>query len=187
MRAFVRDHTVGVTAVLSVVALALVFAAVLQVGTGSLPSAPASVVAAIPHTNAVISVAAIGTILAGVRAIRNGNVERHRALMLVSFALFVTFLVLYLYRVSLEGPTPFDGPAAVETFLYYPILAIHVSLAIVCVPLLFYVLSLAYAHPVSAIPGTNHRRIGRVATVLWVISFTLGVVVYGLLYVVPWG
>lgn len=187
MRAFVREHTVAVTAVLSIVALALVFGAVLQVGAATLPRAPSSVVAAIPHANAVISVAAVGTILAGVRAIRNGNVGRHRMLMLVSFALFATFLVLYLYRVGLEGPTPFDGPPTVETILYYPILAIHVSLAIVCVPLLFYVLTLAYAHPVSAIPETNHRRVGRVAAALWLISFTLGVVVYCMLYVLPWG
>lgn len=186
MRTFVRENTVAVTAALSVISLALVFGAVLQVGGGSLPHAPPAVIAAIPHVNAVLSVAAIGTILAGVRAIRNGNVARHRLLMLVSFGLFATFLVLYLYRVTLEGPTSFDGPMLVESVVYYPILAIHVSLAIICLPLLFYVLSLAYAHPVSAIPTTSHRRVGRIAAVLWLISFTLGVVVYLMLYVLPW-
>lgn len=187
MRAFVREHTVAVSASLSAVALSLVFGAVLQVGGGGLPHAPAAIVAAIPHVNAVISLAAIGTILTGIRAIRHGNVGRHRLLMLVSFAFFGTFLVLYLYRVTLEGPTPFAGPAIVETFVYYPVLAIHVSLAIVCVPMLFYVLSLAYAYPVAAIPETNHRRVGRIAALLWLISFSLGVVVYLLLYVLPWG
>lgn len=187
MRGFVRENVVAVTAVLSVVSLALVFGAVFQIGAATLPHAPASVLAAIPHVNAAISLLAIGTIVTGLRAIRNGNVERHRVLMLVSFVLFATFLVLYLYRVTVEGPTPFDGPALLETLLYYPVLAIHVSLAIVCLPLLFYVLSLAYAHPVAAIPETNHRRIGRVAALLWLLSFTLGIVVYLLLYVVPWG
>lgn len=184
MKAFVRQNTVAVAAVLSVVSLALVFGAVLQVGATALPHAPAAFLAAIPHVNAAISLTAIATIVAGVRAIRAGDVDRHRVLMVVSFVLFAVFLVLYLYRVTVEGPTPFDGPPLVETVVYYPVLAVHVSLAIVCLPLLFYVLSLAYAHPVSAIPGTNHRRIGRIAAALWLVSFSLGIVVYLLLYVV---
>ena len=185
MRGFVRENTVAVTAALTTVALALVFGAVFQVGATRLPHAPSALLGAIPHVNAVLSLVAIGTIAAGVRSIREGNVSRHRTLMLGSFVLFVTFLVLYLYRVTLEGPTPFDGPAVVETFLYYPVLAIHISLAVVSLPLLFYVLSLAYAYPVSAIPETNHRRVGRVAAALWLISFALGVVVYLMLYVLP--
>lgn len=187
MRGFVREHSLGVAGVLSTVSLALVFGAVAQVGEETLPRAPTAVLATIPHLNAAISLFAIGTILVGVRAVRSGDVDRHRRFMLATFGLFVAFLALYLYRVTIEGPKSFDGPAIVETFVYYPVLAVHVSLAIVCLPLLFYVLSLAYAHPIAAIPDTNHRRVGRVATVLWAISFTLGVVVYLLLYVLPLG
>lgn len=187
MRGFVREHTIPITAGLTVLSLGLVFGAVFQVGAQFLPHAPAAVLAAIPHLNAAISLLAIGTILAGVRAIRSGHVDRHRVLMLAAFGLFAAFLVLYLYRVSIEGPSTFDGPSIVESVLYYPVLAIHVTLAIVCLPLLFYVLSLAYAYPVSRIPATNHRRVGRIAAALWLVSFGLGVVVYGLLYLpIPW-
>lgn len=187
MRGFVRENAVAVSTVLTIISLALVFGAVLQVGATSLPRAPAAVIGAIPHINAIISLAAIGTIVTGVRAIRDGNVARHRLLMLVSFGLFVTFLVLYLYKVTLEGPTSFTGPSTIETVVYYPILGIHISLAIVCLPLLFYVLSLAYAYPVATIPETNHRRVGRIAAGLWLVTFALGVVVYLMLYVLPWG
>jgi putative membrane protein len=185
MEATVRNNVPALTALLTAVSLALVFGAVLGVvPEQSIPRAPDAVIAAIPHANAVISVVAIAVIGGAWRAIRRGNVARHRAGMLTGLALFVAFLGLYLYRVSLEGPTEFPGPGAVERFVYLPILAVHILLAIVCIPLLYYVLLLALSRPVSAIPRTNHRRVGRVAASLWLVSFTLGVVVYALLYVV---
>ena len=179
-----RNHVPALAGLLSAVSLALVFGAVLGAFEGTLPRAPAAVVEAIPHLNATISLLAIGTIASGWRAIRRGNTARHRALMIASLALFVGFLTLYLYRVSLEGPAPFPGPEAVYQFGYLPILAIHITLAIVCVPLLYYVLLLALTRPVAELPRTNHRRVGRIAASLWLVSFALGIVVYALLYVI---
>jgi putative membrane protein len=180
-----RREVPVLTALLSIVSLALVFGAALRVlPTSSLPTASPAVLGLIPHVNAVVSTAAIVTILAGVRYIRRGEVARHRAMMLVSFALFVVFLVLYLYKVALEGPATFPGPDAVYRFLYLPLLAIHILLAIVCVPLLYYVLLLATTRPVEAIYDTAHRRVGRAAAALWLVSFVLGNVVYLLNYVV---
>jgi putative membrane protein len=181
----VGENVPAVTALLTVVSLVLVFSAALGVvPSGLLPRAPTAVLDAIPTVNAAISLVAIGTITAGWRAIRRGNVRRHARLMGASFALFATFLVLYLYRVSLLGPTDFPGPAAVEQFVYLPLLGVHVLLAIVCVPLLYYVLLVAATRPVSEVYGSLHPRVGRVAASLWLVSFTLGVVVYTMLYVV---
>lgn len=180
-----RDHVPALTGVLSVISLALVFGAVLgTIPVESLPRVPAGIVDAIPHANAVISLVAIGTITTAWRAIRRGNVARHRALMLTSLVLFVAFLALYLYRVALVGPTPFPGPETIYRFVYLPILAIHITLAIVCIPLLYYVLLLALTRPIEAIPRTNHRRVGRIAASLWLLSFALGAVVYAMLYIV---
>lgn len=184
MEGQVRRHVPSLTALLTVVSLVLVVGAVRgYVPDGVLPRAPDVVLAAIPTVNAAISVVAIATILTGLRAVRRGSVARHRRLMLASFGLFVAFLLLYLYRVSLLGPTHFGGPAWVETFVYLPVLVIHVGLAIVCLPLLYYVLLLAYSHPVAELSRTNHPGVGRVAAILWLVSFALGVVVYLLLYV----
>jgi putative membrane protein len=181
--AWLRGNVLVTTAVLSVVSLALVFAVALQVGpVGAIPAAPDAVIDAIPHLNAVLSLAAIGTILGGVRAIRRGNVARHRRFMLTTFGLFAAFLVAYLYKVGVAGTTSFGGPAALETYVYYPVLAVHVLLAIVCVPLVYYVLLLAASRPVSELPTTNHPRVGRVAASLWLVSFALGTVVYVMLY-----
>lgn len=185
METHVRERVPALTAILTLVSLALVVGAVRgYVPAGILPRAPEVVLAAIPTVNAVISAVAIVVILAGLRAIRERNVDRHRRLMLAGFALFVAFLVLYLYRVSLHGPTHFTGPGWVETYLYLPILVVHMGLAIVCLPLLYYVLLLAYSYPVSELSQSSHPRVGGVAAVLWLISFTLGIVVYLLLYVV---
>jgi putative membrane protein len=180
-----RDHVPALTGLLSAISLALVFGAVLgALPAGTLPRAPAGVVNAIPQINAAVSLVAIGTIATAWRAIRRGNVERHRALMLTSLVLFVAFLALYLYKVALEGPAPFPGPETIYQFVYLPVLGIHITLAIVCVPLLYYVLLLALTRPIEELPRTNHRRVGRVAASLWLVSFALGVVVYTMLYVV---
>lgn len=181
----VRDHVPATTAILTLVSLGLVFGAALgAIPDVLLPTAPQPLYDAIPHVNAVISTVAIGTIIAGVRAIRRGDVDRHRALMLTTVVLFATFLVLYLYKVISQGTQEFPGPAVVDQWVYLPTLAIHIVLAIVCIPLLYYVLLLALTRPVSQIYGTRHKQIGRIAAALWLISFVLGNVVYLLLYVV---
>lgn len=180
-----REHLRAATAVLSLVSLGLVFAAAgRQVPSGLLPGAPQSVLAAIPHVNAAISLTAIATIAVGWRAVRRGRIERHRKLMLASAGLFAAFLALYLYRVALLGPHPFPGPDAVYLYFYLPLLAVHVVLAVVCVPLLYYVGLLAYTRSIPELQESPHPRVGRVAAALWLVSFAMGVVVYLLLYVV---
>lgn len=179
-----RKRVPELTGLLTVVSLGLVFGAV----GGLLPAAVLPrvepLITAVPHLNAVISACAIVTILYGVRSIRRGNVSHHRAAMLASTALFGLFLTLYLYRVSIEGPTEFAGPAAIRQFLYLPLLAVHILLAIVCVPLVYYVLLLAWTHDVAELPRTNHPRVGRLAAAFWLVSFSLGIVVYLMLHVV---
>lgn len=182
MAVSVRDRVPVVAGLLSLVSLALVFGAVLGAVPRSLLPRSDALVAAVPHANAAVSAVAIVVIATGVRAIRRGQVRRHRRSMLAGLALFGTFLVLYLYRVSLVGPTHFEGPAWIGSFVYLPLLAVHVGLAIVCVPLLYYVALLAASRPVAEISGTPHPRVGRVAVALWLVSFALGIVVYLFLY-----
>jgi putative membrane protein len=181
-RTWAREHVPALTAVLTVASLALVFGAALQVlPVAALPT-PEGLLSAIPHVNAVVSLAAIGTITAGVRAIRRGNVGRHRALMVSSVGLFALFLLLYLYRVAVLGPTEFTGPPLVRTYVYYPVLFVHVALAIVCVPFVFYALLVAGTRSVAEIHESRHRTAGRVAAALWLVSFTMGLAIYAMLY-----
>jgi putative membrane protein len=180
-----RDNVPELTAVLTVASLALVFGAVLGVIPRTLiPRASENTLALVPHVNAVISTVAIVTIVLGVRFVRRGDVRKHRTMMLTSVALFVLFLVLYLYKVVLQGAADFPGPAVVYQYVYLPTLAIHILLAVVCIPLLYYVLLLAVTRPVADLYDSGHARVGRVAASLWLVSFVLGNAVYVLLYVV---
>ncbi|MFB6094579.1 MAG: DUF420 domain-containing protein [Halanaeroarchaeum sp.] len=176
---------IALTVVPSFAAIALVLSAVLGVvARSALPRAPAWIVAAIPLVNATASLLAIGTILAGWRRIRAGDVTGHRRLMGVSLVLFGTFLVGYLYRVALVGPTHFTGTAALRRFVFLPVLAVHVTLAVVAIPLLVFVVVLALERPTAELRASLHPTVGRVAATLWLASFALGLVVYGLLYLV---
>jgi putative membrane protein len=182
-----RRWVPAVAATLSLVSVALVFAAALgAVPAGALPRASEGVLDAVPHANAVLSTAALVTVAVGVRAVRAGRVRRHRALMLTTFVLFLAFLTLYLYKVVLVGPASFPGPPALYRWLYLPVLAVHVLLAVVCIPLVYYVLLLAAAYDVPELASTPHPRVGRVAAALWFVSFALGDAVYAMLYLVPW-
>ncbi len=179
-----RERVPLLTGVLSLVSLALVFgAAGGAIPQNAVPIAPEWVLEVIPHLNAIISLTAIVTISVGWRAIRRGDVRRHQLAMIVSVVLFASFLVLYLYRlVAMGGAGSFPGPATIERFVYFPILAVHMILAIVCIPLLYYVLLLALSHSVADLRRTRHAFVGRIAASLWLISFAFGVVVYLLLY-----
>lgn len=181
----VRTRRARVLAVvLSALALGAIFGAVGGLVPGAALPENTRLVSIIPHLNAGLSAAALITIGMGYRFIRNGEVRRHRRAMVTAFGLFAAFLVLYLYKVAVAGTTAFPGPDAIYSTVYLPVLAIHILLAIICVPLLFYVLSLARLHPITDVPATDHPRVGRVALLLWAISFILGLVVYALLYVI---
>ena len=97
MQTWARGHVRGLTVGLSAVSLALVFGAALQVVPTTGLGLPAWMLGAIPHVNAVVSTAAIGTIVAGVWFARRGMYRRHRAMMLLSMGLFVVFLGLSSY------------------------------------------------------------------------------------------
>ena len=182
MRLSVEERVPELAGVLSVLALALVFGAVLQLlPVGALPEIE-PLLSVIPHLNAVLSVVAVVVIAAGWYWARAGEIDRHRWAMLGGFVLFGAFLALYLYRVALLGPHPFEGPQVVEQFVYFPILFVHMVLAVICVPLLFYVLLLGLVHPVRELPETPHPRLGRLTAALWITSFVLGIAVYLMLY-----
>ncbi len=183
MQDWARDNVPLLTAGFSAVSLALVFGAVGgAIPDTLLPRASDAVLAAIPHFNAAVSAVAITTIILGWRAISSGEIRRHRTFMLASFGLFVVFLVGYLYRLVLVGTAEFPGPETVYTFIYLPFLAIHVLLAIVCIPFVFYALLLAATRPYEELYRTRHAQVGLVAAVLWLISFAMGIGVYLMLH-----
>jgi putative membrane protein len=129
----------------------------------------------------VLNAFALLLLLRGRAAIRAGDVRAHRRDMLAAAALISAFLVLYVTRVALGGTKAFPGPAAVRLYLYLPVLAVHVLLSVVSVPLVVYNLVVGLSRPADAVGTTAHPRVGRAAVVLWSLSLALGIGVYVLL------
>lgn len=141
----------------------------------------ADVVDLIPPVNTGL-VALVGAlILAGVHQVRRGQVDRHRRLMISATSVFALFLVLYLVRMGLHGPTPFaqTNPAApswAATF-YYVFLGIHMILALVTIALVPVVF-----HRALQERWTAHKRLARKVAPMWLVSIVMGIAVYFLLF-----
>lgn len=147
----------------------------------ALSPAVARLLRAAPLAIACINASALTSLVLGWRAIRRGSVRTHRRYMLAASVLISAFLILYVTRVALGGVKAFPGPAPVRTYVYLPILTIHIVLSIVAVPLVVYNLLIGLTRPSSDVWRTPHAAVGRVGVALWSTSLALGIVVYVML------
>lgn len=129
---------------------------------------------------AVINATTTVFLAAGWYYIRADDVEKHRYAMVTAFSLILVFLVVYLIRVGGGGTKQFVGPDLV-TNAYLAMLAIHILLSILAVPLVLYALLLGLTHTPAELRETAHARVGRFAAGSWLLSLILGVVTYLLL------
>ncbi|WP_254537350.1 DUF420 domain-containing protein [Halomarina litorea] len=190
----VKEHPRAVTAVLSVVGYALVlgaFAGVIPL----FPELSRDTVVLFSDLIAVVNSLALTALLVGWRFIRRGEVEKHRAAMLTAFSLIVVFLVLYLWKVGggfeksiaiREGQFLAAYAGIVEPF-YLAMLATHIVLSVVAVPVVLYAIVLGLTHTPEELRNTAHARVGRIAVTAWSLSLFLGVVTYVMLnHVYSW-
>lgn len=183
-----REHPVAVTVALSAVGYALVIGTFLGVlPRGVYPDLSVWWVNRLADAIAVINTAALVALVAGWRWIRRGDVDRHRWAMLAAFGLILLFLVLYLSKVGGGGTKEFVGPT-VPYYAYLSMLAVHVLLSILAVPLVVYQVVTGLSHtPAELRQLARHRRVGRIAATAWIVSLALGVVTYLLLnHVYSW-
>lgn len=139
---------------------------------------------AFPFLIAVVNALALTCLIAGWRAIRVRHIREHQRLMLAAAALISLFLVLYVTRVALGGTKAFLGPPMVRAYVYLPILAAHIMLSIVSVPLVVYNLITGLTRDAKTVAAVRHPAVGRYAVALWSTSLALGIVVYLLLNIV---
>jgi len=178
----VRSPLLG-TAVITLAAYAVLGLVLSGRPPAHLPSGVAAALGVIPLVIALVNAAALIFLLSGWRAIRAGRVGAHRRDMLAAAVCISLFLVLYVSRVGLGGTKAFPGPAVVRSYLYLPVLAVHILLSILSVPLVVHNLLVGLTYPPREIARTRHPRVGRWAVLLWSVSLTLGIVVYLLLNV----
>jgi putative membrane protein len=183
-----KEHPLAVTAVLSVVGYGLVVGTFLGVfPDGIYPELTLGQVNLLADAIAVVNTLATVSLVAGWRWIRRDEVRKHAAAMATAFGLILVFLVLYLTKIGGGGTKEFVGPTLVY-YAYLAMLAVHIVLSIVAVPVVLYALVLGLTHsPAELRTETPHRRVGRVAAGSWILSLSLGVVTYLLLnHVYAW-
>jgi putative membrane protein len=126
----------------------------------------------LPALNALLNASCATALCVGLYFIKHRNKEAHRASMLLAFAFSSVFLVSYIVNHALHGDTIFPRHGPVRT-LYLSILASHVILSIVALPLVlttfFFSLTGRFA---------MHRRIARWTFPLWLYVSITGVVVF---------
>jgi putative membrane protein len=132
----------------------------------------------LPHAIAVVNLSALVSLQLGYRAVRHGEIGRHRLYMLLSFILISAFLVMYVTRLILGGVRQYGGPEILRLYIYLPALTIHLALSIVSIPLVLYNISVGLTTDLGRVRSTGHPTVGRWAVRLWSASLALGILVY---------
>ena len=133
----------------------------------------------LPLLNATLTALAGILLVSAYIMIRKGNIARHRALMLAAFSTSVLFLVSYvIYHVNI-GSRAFTGTGVIRV-VYFVILITHVVLAIAIVPMAVVTLRRGLRRD-----DLRHKAIARWTFPIWLYVSVTGVVVYGMLYMLP--
>lgn len=130
----------------------------------------------LPALNAVLNGLAATALCVGFYFIKTGNWRAHRTSMLTAFAFSSLFLISYIINHALHGDTRFPmGHATIRT-VYLSILASHIFLSIVALPmvLITFFFSLTGRFPL-------HKRIARYTFPIWLYVSVTGVIVFLLL------
>ena len=130
----------------------------------------------LPHVNATLNALAFVLIVAALVAVKRGNVELHKKLILCATAISALFLVSYLVYHFSAPPVKFRGEGWVRP-VYFFILITHIVLAAVQVPLILRTLWLGYQDR-----REQHRKWAKVTAPIWLYVSVTGVLVYLFLY-----
>ena len=183
LREQARTRPVHVTAVLSVVGYVLVLGTF--AGLFPWPSISDRLVNLLGHGIAVTNATALLAIVLGVRWIKRREIRRHRAAMLTAFGLILVFLAMYLLKIGggFEKAILVEGPVR---WLYLGMLAVHIGLSVVAVPVVIHAVVLGLSHTPAELADTMHARVGRIAAAAWGLSLALGIVTYLMLNFYGW-
>lgn len=129
-------------------------------------------IAYLPHLQATLNGISLILISLAYVAIRSGNKERHKKLMLSALAVSSVFLVSYLTYHAQVGHVPFEGVGGIR-IVYFSILFTHIACAALC---LVMILMTAF----RALKGTfeRHKKIARWTLPLWGFVCVSGIVIY---------
>lgn len=127
---------------------------------------------AMPAINAAWNALSATLLVLAVRAVRRGDVKRHRRLVMGAFAASVFFLAGYLAYHYVHGDTKYPGTGGIR-IAYLLFLASHVLLSIPVVPLCLAAFYYALTGRFS-----THKKITRVLYPAWLYVSVTGVLVF---------
>ncbi len=130
----------------------------------------------LPALNAVLNGLSAIALTAGYIFIRRREIVRHRASMLTAFVFSSVFLVSYIANHAIHGDTLFPVHNPVRP-LYLTLLASHVLLSIVALPVVLITFFLSLSGRFA-----QHRRLARWTFPLWLYVSVTGVIVYLMLH-----
>lgn len=175
----VREHPRVLTGILTVVGYVVVVGTLFG-DVGLYPEVSRETVDALSAAIAVVNTVTIACLVTGWYWIRNGEVRKHRLAMSAAFTLILVFLVLYLLKTGGGGRKEIVEGAPLRS-LYLGMLAVHILLSVLSVPLVLYAITLGSTHTPAELRETPHARVGRFAVSAWLVSLVLGVTAYVML------
>jgi putative membrane protein len=129
----------------------------------------------LPALNALLNGLSATALLIGFTFIRARRIAAHRASMFTAFGFSTLFLISYILHHALHGDVRYPLHAALRS-VYLPLLASHIVLAIVALPMILatFFFSLTGRFP-------QHKKIARWTFPLWLYVSVTGVVTYVML------
>ena len=126
----------------------------------------------LPPIYAIINGATAILLVVAVLQIKRGNKRKHQLLMKINILLSLLFLIMYIaYHVTSE--MDIYGGEGIIRYVYYFILASHIILSGILVPLVL----LTYKHAALG-EYLKHRKLAKITFPIWFYVAVTGVVVY---------
>ena len=129
----------------------------------------------LPALNALLNGSSAVALLIGYTLIRARRIQAHRTVMIAAFAFSTLFLVSYILHHALHGDVRYPAHAALRS-VYLPLLASHIILAIVALPLVLVTFFFSFTGRIR-----EHRKVARWTLPLWLYVSGTGVVTYAML------
>ncbi len=129
----------------------------------------------LPALNAILNGLSAISLLIGYTFIKAHKIRQHRAAMLTAFGFSTLFLVSYILHHALHGDVRYPVHAALRS-VYLPLLASHIILATVALPLVLVTFFFSLS---GRIP--QHRKVARWTFPLWLYVSVTGVITYVML------
>jgi putative membrane protein len=129
----------------------------------------------LPALNALLNGLSAIALLIGYTFIRARRIAAHRASMITAFVFSTLFLISYILHHYLHGDVRYPLHASLR-MVYLPILASHIVLAVISLPLVLvtFFFSLSGRFP-------QHRKVARWTFPLWLYVSVTGVITYAML------